>query len=861
MNAIPNQLKITINTSIPGYQKIEYKPYMTIPEINKDDTKIIFNPLVKLNKNYVDKVPEELRKKQFFNEGLFDSLLNFTNRQKAKSLLEATRKGYVDNNIKITLDTIFSENSVIYINKKPYAIADVQWSSGNWKIDTKIKPLELDSSKITDPYLYQTIVKDEIISGENQLKSLPPVIIYGDNYTGSKNDTNISTLASGTTKVTPKPQETPLPTSTDLVVKNTPDDGIPKSESKDLVVKNTPQNNNPTIQNGDDGNVNDLLQQNINNDNGAPTKSEYREINIQKDLPELKLSYNNISAGSLSSILSKYYDTINTLFVNSNKQMQEIITNALKNTTSIQIKDENQNLSKSAYVASTSVQLITGNNCKRGCFFLAVSNAINIHNFSNPDNKITSGDYGNSKNFTRDQLRELVLDYITSYFSTDLNEYLRVKAPSNAIYLNNAFNKRVEEFKGNKKNKKFFKDELNDSLNNELKDECNKIILDIFRNNNSFLISYEDNLVDDNNKIISDPFKVVEKNKVDDYILSDKYFGGDKTAIDALCFKLKLNVIPIEHSNRYNKNGKKIDLLNIPYANFLPSKDNLLGWDKYLFLYYNKYHYDILAFPQIKETQKTKKIIFINNDKLDELPPIYILFLIYCTSFSSIEDINTQQLFTFKQPIMETINKLILNIYNGSMVNNNKLQTTQQFKNFIENYFPSVTHNFDYNYNQQRQIPSEQTNQLLLDQPTPEPSPNQEGGINYRPNNLSYIPNYIPKYNNQYLAQNMIKKEKDNSQIAYYITIDMELRPGTTLTSEEIKNAKCNRKLNSIKKSWSGLTGAPYSIQPLYTQKNPRGGNKTRHKRILFKKNMKKRLTKKNKRNITKKSKTNNIKI
>ena len=74
----PNQLNIIINTNVPGYQKIEYKPYMTIPDISKDDKKIMFNPLFKLNKSYVDKVPENLRKKQFFNKGLFDSLLNFT---------------------------------------------------------------------------------------------------------------------------------------------------------------------------------------------------------------------------------------------------------------------------------------------------------------------------------------------------------------------------------------------------------------------------------------------------------------------------------------------------------------------------------------------------------------------------------------------------------------------------------------------------------------------------------------------------------------------------------------------------------------------------------------------------------------
>ena len=210
---IPNQLNIIIRTSVPGYQKIEYKPEMTIPDISRDDKSVKFNPLVKLNKGTVDKVPENLRKKQFFNRGLFDSLINFTNETPAKSLLNATRNGLVDNNIKVTLDTIFPENSVLYINKKPYAIADFQWSKGDWKVDTKIKKSQLDSSKISDPALYQTVVKDEIISGENQLQTLPPTIIYGANYTGTKNNT-VTTSATKTSTASgvlspPKPPTPP----------------------------------------------------------------------------------------------------------------------------------------------------------------------------------------------------------------------------------------------------------------------------------------------------------------------------------------------------------------------------------------------------------------------------------------------------------------------------------------------------------------------------------------------------------------------------------------------------------------------------------------------------------------------------
>ena len=76
---VPNQLNITINTSVPGFQKITYKPSMTIKDISKDDKIVQFDPLVKLNQTIIDKIPENLRKKQFFNKDLFKSLIAYTN--------------------------------------------------------------------------------------------------------------------------------------------------------------------------------------------------------------------------------------------------------------------------------------------------------------------------------------------------------------------------------------------------------------------------------------------------------------------------------------------------------------------------------------------------------------------------------------------------------------------------------------------------------------------------------------------------------------------------------------------------------------------------------------------------------------
>ena len=65
---IPNELNITLNTSIPGFQKIKYLPSMTIPSISSKEKTVSFNPLVKLQKSVIDKVPKDLRVKEFFNK-------------------------------------------------------------------------------------------------------------------------------------------------------------------------------------------------------------------------------------------------------------------------------------------------------------------------------------------------------------------------------------------------------------------------------------------------------------------------------------------------------------------------------------------------------------------------------------------------------------------------------------------------------------------------------------------------------------------------------------------------------------------------------------------------------------------------
>ncbi len=186
-NIIPSQLNITIRTSVPGYQKIEYTPSMTIKDSIEKSVK--FNPLINLNESKINNIPQEYRIKQFFNSDLFKSLLTHNGGKPAKNLVQATRYGYVDNNIKVTLNSIFPVGSVIYIGKNPYAIYDHQWTTGDWKIE-KIK----DGNKTAPTKLPQSIIVGNNYSG-------PPIIILPTSTSPSKNMTGGDNLSLKTPNV------------------------------------------------------------------------------------------------------------------------------------------------------------------------------------------------------------------------------------------------------------------------------------------------------------------------------------------------------------------------------------------------------------------------------------------------------------------------------------------------------------------------------------------------------------------------------------------------------------------------------------------------------------------------------------
>jgi len=54
------------------------------------------------------------------------------------------------------------------------------------------------------------------------------------------------------------------------------------------------------------------------------------------------------------------------------------------------------------------------------------------------------------------------------------------------------------------------------------------------------------------------------------------------------------------------------------------------------------------------------------------------------------------------------------------------------------------------------------------------------------------------------------------TNISYYISIDIELKKGTTLSLSDKVNLKCNRQFNKIRKNLADLTGMTYSTLPIY---------------------------------------------
>jgi hypothetical protein len=286
-----------------------------------------------------------------------------------------------------------------------------------------------------------------------------------------------------------------------------------------------------------------------------------------------------------------------------------------------------------------------------------------------------------------------------------------------------------------------------------------------YKNNDNFLVKNIETVPKEKGNYYK-PFRAIKLEEVQDYIESNNYWANEM-AVNALSKILQLNIIPLENTK---------GILRVPFANFSQEKND---WTKYLFLYYSNSHFELINFEYkniIKQKIKSKTVEIFDKNKLHELPPFFILFVIYGSYYSSLTDKSD---FGFYQEIMKSLDNTIDNLY--------KLDIYNQFFKSFKKYFPSSK----------------------IQKPIVVGGYRDEFGYTY----------VNPYYHNP------PRNKDDPAKLAYYITIDMELYPGKSIPPEEMADLKCNSKWNAVRKAYSEFMGKPYEIQPVYKERKTRKNN------------------------------------
>jgi hypothetical protein len=803
---IPNALTITINTSVPGYQTIKYKPNMTLPDIDKELTTIWFDPLIPLNQSVINKVPENIKVFEFFNKGLFRSLINAHGNQKPITLEQAKKNKIIDNNIQLTLNTLFPTNGILHIKGEPYAIADVQWKKGDWKIDRKIKNVpEIDASRISDPTTYNTIVKKDIQSGNEQLAKLPVALIYGANFdptteepssidTSSikkkaeedaklKSETAAARLKAQTEAddrlkaqaaakaADDKKKEARLKALEDALLRSQPplaiSNGTPPAGQ--LAISNGTQPLPPAgqlaISNGIPAPVPQLVDiedvdDSSSTEDGSSGVEEIQNIQMSENYkPILKSSK---STNILRTYFGnpKFYSMISMIFKYMTDDQKNFIQDIFKNTTNIEVKGSVNNISAAAYnFTLTGVKMVSSggtvirkpytdglrviSNVGGGnCLFVAVSDAINYYNYnSDISEKIIHNAYGNGNMIFTSKVLRKIV-------STEIVKLFI----SNEAFKNDV----LAEAETNRDNlNNIHEDAIRDahvSIGPNLSQNYyNTTMMDIYVSHDNFFVIPEVNSTNPNR-----PFKIIETpHEIQTYIESSYYWADSKT-INILNNKLNLNIIVIKNTD---------DKLSIPYPNIKSSDNNT--WNKYLFLYNEENHYELITFDYLIKVStkftRVKKTIFIRGDII--IPPFYIIFLLFSSFYRKLSPDDQDDVVLFLN-FLKAIQDSFTDIMNAPFDKN----ITNFITNF-QNYFGQI----------RREI---------------------HGGA----------------INNTIGSSNFLKKEdnQDDIQISFHITIDMELQKGKTLSKEQISNIKCIKGWNNVRKSYADFTGQKYVLPPVY---------------------------------------------
>jgi hypothetical protein len=470
-----------------------------------------------------------------------------------------------------------------------------------------------------------------------------------------------------------------------------------------------------------------------------------------------------------------FYYMINELFKNMTSEQQKIVKKTFFKSIGLQhIKYENIDLN----IYSTMVnQLNVEQNSGAGdCFFISLSDAINLYNskFNNEKvgQRIIYNNYGKTTIFTQKSLRTLVANYIVKPENID---FYKTIGQINASSLNDLFKEQIQ------------------NVNNE---NYMDIIENIYTTNDNFLVKKPDT-IPENKNAYDEPFSHQDNQEDIRKYVESSYYWADNTTIEIIIKELKINVIVIEYN-------KKEESLQMPFPNLKDTANNLKDmkdmkdikdndFNKYVFFYYENNHYELITFSNITSTGNIKKSIF-DEDSPFIIPPIYILFLIFSVYYIQLSELDQHEIKLFSD-FFEIFHEGFNTIYKKVMEKENmKSKFLKMFKTKESSKIRFLKYFNDY-FNKNK-------NSLL----------NKEYPFLEKIDTIKNT-NEVMK---GVMKGGQIEKDKEDSMLSYYITIELELQKGETISKEQMKTIKCRQKWNTVRKAYSKFTRKKYIIPPVY---------------------------------------------
>ena len=351
-----------------------------------------------------------------------------------------------------------------------------------------------------------------------------------------------------------------------------------------------------------------------------------------------------------------------------------------------------------------------------------------------------------------------------------------------------------------------------------------------------------------------DPFKIIDLNtEFETYITSTTApvgtqpdikgyypeYWGDAVAIDILNSVLKLKIIVLK--NGAGGGALRPDIFDNGLFENQTQKEiedlgcNLNEWNKYLFVYNPGGHYVLLTFTySTKEDSRASKSKIVDTNtytifKKDDYilpPPLYIFFLIFYIKFLLLPPDKKIE-FNFFRDFF-----LIMDDSYQRILGTNSEAGYRVIENFNtwnpQLYFRESLRDYNWQPPEPSKLgrpvgsktgaigyPTRFSTRLNPSDTTMVRYP--KGGASNMRTRRNYNNNYRNNYPNNFLKRDAVR---DISKIGYYISIDLELKKGSPLTPEEMKESKCTRKWNSVRKAFANFTGKTYAIPPVYDYSN-----------------------------------------